>query len=148
MNKDELWNDEDFGKEFIIFSRADMEDTSMYDEDVSVIYIEAFYETISDITNRWNKARKHILVNKIVRCFGTPNDSDSIQNHASLYLDMGARLYNCMKQAYENGWKYVKVLKISNSRNKFDVQYYASEYKLIVQKNLPVNFTKKKPGKK
>ena len=61
---------------------------------------------------------------------------------------MGARLFNAMKDASIQNYKYIKILKISSLTDKFDVLYYVSEYKLIIQKRIeakkPIKKTKKK----
>lgn len=130
------WNDEEFGLEFIKFELASINDKALYDGTTEVLYIKPIYESIKPYTNQWNKNRKRITVYKIKLAEGTPYESDTILNHEHTVLDMGARLFNCLKIAHENKWDNIKILKISNPSNKFDVQYYASEYNLKLQKEI------------
>ena len=143
------WNDEEFGLEFVKFERASMEDSVLYDGNVEVLYIKPIYETIKSYINQWNKNRKRITVYRVQLAKNTPYESDTILNHEHLVLDMGARLFNCLKIANEHKWDNIKIMKISNPSNKFDVQYYLSEYKLILQKEIaPKTPPKKKTSKK
>lgn len=141
------WNDDDFGFEYIKFEKASISDTALYDGNSEVLYIKPLYETIQSYTNQWNKRRKRVNAYKVVLAEGTPFESDTIQNELNLILDMGARLYNAMRICNEHKWKCVKIMKISNPNDKFDVQYYASEYQLKLQKKIPAN-KKSKPKSK
>ena len=144
------WDDDDFGHEFAKFKRANNFDyVDAYDGNVDVLYCEVLYKTINDYTSQWNKARKKVQINYIVRADGTPYSSDFVERNGVFWLDMGARLFNCVKEAYSKKWKYIKILKISNPNDKFDVQYYGSEYKLKVQKDLDnaIKNTAKKKAK-
>jgi len=137
------WEDDSFGIEYAKFVKADLSDTSLYDDNVDVLYCKPDYESITSYINQWNKSRKRISIKRIKRSFNTPLDSDMILEDGNLHLDMGARLYNTMKSAYGMKWKYLKILKISNPNDKFDVHYYTSEYKLVITKKLTAKKTKK-----
>ena len=141
---DDLWNDDDFGIEYAKFKDADIQDSALYDDNLEVLYIEPLYSTIKNYTNLWNKRRKMIRVNTVELCDKTPYDSDVVVKNNNLYLDMGARLFNVVKKAKENNWKYVKILKTSNPVDVFDTHYYISEYKLKNQQKV----SDKKPTKK
>lgn len=143
-NLNDLWNDEEFGKEFAKFNPADISDSTLYEGNISVIYCKPDYKSIVEITNQWNKRRKQIAIYPIRRAFNTPYESDEIMNNSNLFLDMGARLYNAMKEANMKNYKYIKILKIASPVDKFDVQYYATEYKLITQKKLSTGKKTKK----
>lgn len=140
-NFNDEWNDDEFGLEFIKFELASINDKALYDGITEVLYIKPIYDSIKAYTNQWNKRRKRIVVYRIILAEGTPYESDTILNHENLVLDMGARLFNCLRIANEHNWENIKILKISNPSNKFDVQYYASEYQLKLQKKT----TPKKP---
>lgn len=143
------WNDDEFGLEFIKFEQASHSDTILYDGSVGVLYIKPIYDSIKSYLNQWNKRRKRINIYRVILAEGTPYESDTILNHENLVLDMGARLFNCVRIANEHKWKCIKILKISNPTNKFDVQYYASEYILKLQKKIaPKNQSTKKTTKK
>ena len=137
------WMDDDFGQEFIKFQVADKLESELYDNEVSVIYIKPDYNSIKSYVNQWNKNRKKIQVDTIRRCINTPYDSDEIIDGNNVFLDMGARLFNTIKSHATTGTDYLKVLKISNPNDKFDVQYYASTYKLVVQKKVATKSKKK-----
>jgi hypothetical protein len=138
------WNDEDFGVEYAKFFDADPIDSTLFDDDVSVLYFEPIYSSIKPTINQWNKKRKQLRINTITRCCNTPYDSDQLSDNKMLFLDMGARLYNAMKLCKKDNWTYVKMIKISSKTNKFDVQYYPSEYKLSKQKKVPGSKKKEK----
>ena len=145
------WEDEDYGHEFANFKEASFADNPFdYDGQVTVLYCEILYDTLNDYINRWNKNRKKVRINNIVLAAGTPYDSDFVRSDGIIWLDMGARLFNAVKKAKDNKWSTVKILKISNPKDKFDVQYYISEYKLKEQKTLdePVKKQVKGKGKK
>lgn len=144
-NVDDEWQDDDFGQEYAKFSPADQIDSVLYDDTVEVLYIEPNYDSIKPYINQWNKKRKKIDVGIIRRCINTPFKSDNIANESGVCLDMGARLYNAIRMIIKEKPKYLKILKISNPKDKFDVQYYASEYKLIGQQKIA---PKKKTTKK
>jgi len=131
------WDDDDFGNEFAKFKRAGLFDTiDDYDGNTDVLYCEILYSTLKDYTSQWNKNRKKVQVYTITRCDGSPLDSDVVNYVEGIWLDMGARLFRVVKACKTEKWKYVKILKISNPNDKFDVQYYASQYKLITQKTI------------
>ena len=138
------WEDDSFGVEYAKFKKADLDDSALYDDNVDVLYCKPDYESIANYVNTWNKQRKRIEIKRIIRCFNTPYQSDTIEADGNLCLDMGSRLYNAMKLANGYKWKHLKILKISNPRDKFDVHYYTSEYKLQKQDKL----TDKKKAKK
>lgn len=143
------WNDEEFGLEFIKFEQASQIDVALYTGNVGVLYVKPIYDTIKSYTNQWNKKRKRITIYRVIRAENTPYESDTILNHENLVLDMGARLFNCIKIAHEYKWECIKILKISNPNDKFDVQYYVSDYELMLQKEIiPKKTTKQKTGKK
>ena len=144
-NFNDEWNDEEFGLEFIKFDRASQNDSVLYDGNTEVLYIKPIYESITTFTNQWNKKRKRICIYRVILAENTPYESDTILNHENLVLDMGARLYNALKIAHEHNWNCIKILKVSNPNDKFDVQYYASEYKLKLQKKITPS---KQPSKK
>lgn len=140
----DLWNDMEFGKEFAKFNPADITDSTLYDGNTSVIYCKPKYDSIKEITNQWNKRRKQISIQIIRRASNTPFENDEIMSTNHLFLDMGARLYNAMREASSNNYKYIKILKIASPVDKFDVQYYTSEYKLFTQKKLSTGKKTKK----
>lgn len=143
------WNDDEFGLEFVKFDRATQKDAILYNGTTEVLYIKPVYDSIKGYLNQWNKRRKRITIYRIILAENTPYESDTILNHEHLVLDMGARLFNCVRIANEHKWVNIKILKISNPSNKFDVQYYASEYLLKLQKEIPVKTqSKKKTTKK
>ena len=131
------WDDDDFGNEYAKFRFANPSDSvDSFDGNIHVLYCEILYDTIKDYTSNWNKARKKVQVYIINRCALTPRNRDDVEYKEGIWLDMGARLYKAVKGAYQNKWKYVKIVKISNPNDKFDVEYYVSEYKLVVQSKL------------
>ncbi len=140
------WDDEDFGVEYAKFTEADAIDSALYDDNVDVLYFEPIYDSIKGTINQWNKKRKQLRINTITRCINTPYEIDQLSENNMLFLDMGARLYNAMKLCKKDNWMYVKMIKISSKSDKFDVQYYGSEYKLIKQKK--ITGTKKVTKKK
>jgi len=131
----ELWDDDDFGVEFAIFTDAPYEEQLLYNEKVSVLYVRPYYESITDYINAWNKRRKRIKIDLIRLCKDTPYESDEVLEPSNTCLDMGARLFNAMKQARAKKWDYVKIIKLSG-KDKFDVTYYVEQYKLQTQKKL------------
>lgn len=145
------WDDDDFCVEYAKFREAKLTDNivlSDYDDDVSVLYCEPFYKTLMDYDNRWNKRRKKLRVFPISISNGTPHKEDTIDMNENIWLDMGARLFNQMKEARKNKWKYVKILRIASRTDKFDVSFYASQYKLKVQKNIDTSKGVKNAKKK
>ncbi len=138
------WDDDDFGIEYAKFKEADPVDSALYDDNVDVLYCVPDYESITSYINMWNKSRKRIRIKTIIRAFGTPYDSDRIEDDGNLHLDMGARLYNSLKLAHSEKYKFLKIIKISNPNDKFDVHYYASQYNLVEQTKLVSKKSKKK----
>ena len=141
------WDDDDYGNEFAKFREASIMDYADADSNTFVLYCEILYETLKDYISRWNKKRKKVQVYNIILAFGTPYDSDTVDLNDGIYLDLGARLYKAIKQAQSEKWKYVKIIKITNPNDKFDVHYYVSEYKLKVQKAIDAPAKKKATAK-
>lgn len=140
------WDDSDFGIEYAKFEKATLLDSAMTTENTYVLYCEILWDTIDDYTNQWNKKRKKVRVNPIILSDRTPYISDEVRLNENLYLDMGSRLFSCLKELAKKKPKYVKIIKEINPRNKFDVDYTATSYKLKIQKDLASN-TKKKAAK-
>jgi len=137
------WDDNDFGTEFLKFQELDIGLAQLYDSNTTVIFIEPFYDTLVSYTNSWNKKRKKMRVHKINRHINTPFDSDEVEFNDNLYLDMGARLFNCIREHAKKGTKYLRILKFTGNKSRFDVTYAATEYKLSKQKKLPTQKVKK-----
>jgi hypothetical protein len=136
------WEDDDFGQEFYKIEETSAELDSLY-ENAKYGAMEVFWKTIQDFTNAWNKKRKRVRVQKVRVCKGTPHERDEVISNDNLYLDMGARLFNAVKKLAKKHPRFIKVVKITNPANKFDVQYYAEPYKLVVKKQIPVEKNKK-----
>lgn len=139
------WDDDTYCVEFAKFVPADQPDQLMYEGNLDVLYCEVLYNTLEDYTSQWNKQRKRVQVRVIARCEYTPRKSDYVDYNGIIYLDMGARLFRAIRSAKEKKFRYVKIIKHSNPRDKFDTHYFVSEYKLKEQKTLD---TVKKPTKK
>lgn len=138
------WDDDDFGNEYAKFVRATaLDDIGQYDGNVDVLHCEVLYNTLKDYTSQWNKKRKKAEVNPITVHFGTPYDQDIVHYDGGIWLDMGARLFKAVKKAKQENWKYIRIMKISNPNDKFDVQYYVSNYKLLVQSKIDKELPKK-----
>lgn len=144
------WEDEEFGREYLKFdSKYNNGEELLYSKPYipQVLIVEIDYKTIETFTNQWNKKRKRVKVNLIKPAHCHPfRDSDEIEE-GNYYLDMGARLFNATKVAYMNGWKYTRILKVSNENDKFDTEYYPSEYKLKIQTKIDNKLPAKKPAK-
>lgn len=130
------WEDDDFGIEYAKFVKATLLDDSLCTENTDVLYAEILWDTIDDYTNQWNKNRKKVRINPITLSDRTPYESDIVHVNENLWLDMGSRLFNALKVHANKKPKYVKILKDSNPRDKFDVQYNVIPYKLKIQKTI------------
>ena len=145
------WDDDEFGLEYAKFREANMLDSiilSDYDGKVSVLYCEPLYNTLDDYENRWGKKRKKLRVYPIKIANGTAYKSDQIDYNENIWLDMGSRLFNQMKEAKRNKWKYVKIMRIASLTDKFDVEFYATKYNIKTQKTSDDPKVKKSNAKK
>jgi len=140
------WEDDDFGMEYFKFHPATHTVASLYDDNVEVGYLKIFCDTIEPYINLWNKKRKKVRVQEIRSIVDTPYTSDSIIPSDNLWLDMGARLFNTIKGFCVNK-KVVtlRIIKIKGNKSKFDVTYFADEYKMTTQKSVA---SKKKVSQK
>lgn len=128
------WDDNDFGMEYAKFTKATILDDTLATDDSEVLYCQVLWDTIEKYKNNWNKNRMKVRVNPIRLCRNTPYASDEVDEKENLWLDMGARLYGELKKLADKRPKYIKILKESNPRDKFDTWYKAREYKLVEQK--------------
>lgn len=106
----------------------------------SLLYCQPDWDSIEEYTNDWNKQRRRIYVYEIMTVENSNRTSDKMID-IPLHLDMGARLFNAMKLLAKKKPKFVKILKLSNPRDKFDVMYYVDEYNFKTQEKI----TKPKP---
>lgn len=130
------WADEiiEFAKFRDLIYNAEPMEYEVYDiKSTSVLYCVPDYPSIEDYVTQWGKNRKRIKVHIIRLACLCIFENDEVDKNTLYHLDMGARLFNAMKTAYENKWKFVKIIRIGNPRDKFDVQYHVSEYKLVKQ---------------
>lgn len=127
------WDDNDFGVEYAKFTKAYIDDDPLCTEDTTVLYCKVHWNTITDYVNSWNKKRKKVRIERILLCKNTPYDEDKIEENDNLWLDMGSRLFNCLKNLKSDKPSCVKIIKNSNPRDRFDTWYVAGNYKLSKQ---------------
>lgn len=125
------WEDDNFGSEFIKFRQTVKMDNffSTVSPNHFVIYIKPIYDSIVDYENAWRKKRKKIRVREIILA-QKEELSDDISRNENLWLDMGARLFNCLKEHAIKKTKYLVITKSINPLDKFDTWYEAKEYKI------------------
>lgn len=111
-------------------------------EKPELLYCEVIWNTIEVYTSQWNKPRHRVCVKEIISSENSIFDSDQVRDNA-MYLDLGARLFNELKKFAKTKPKYLKILKLSNPKDKFDVNYHASEYKLTKQEKITDTKAKK-----
>lgn len=137
------WEDEDFGTEFAKFKVSSPFDLVDPSPNIFVLYIEPDYNSLVDYENHWRKKRKKIQVNEIQRAVNSPYQDDIIVENSMLWLDMGARLFNVVKDCKIKKFKYIKLIKTTNPLDKFDTWYSAKQYKLDKQSKITKSTTKK-----
>jgi hypothetical protein len=131
------WEDDDFGQEFIKFRESNQFNCVSHSPNTTVLFIRPDYSSILPYENQWRKKRKKIRVQEIRIMAGTPNIEDQIISDGDVWLDMGARLYKAVKEAFKNKWDCIQLVKRSNPMDKFDVWYAVNEYKIQKQKTIP-----------
>ncbi len=121
------WDDDNYGQEFYKFEKTETEFDSIY-EDYAVGYLKIYWDSITEFTNQWNKRRKRVRVEEIRRAKNTPSKDDQVIPNPNLWLDMGSRLYNEVRKYASKKPRYLRILKVNNPNNKFDVVYYSKPY--------------------